>query len=80
MPYEFFSWKEGEDLLFDDTFVHYAQNSRENSRTVLFMDVPRHDMPAVLSAVNTVLVNYVIGKLPRIQSILSKSIVPTGLF
>jgi len=38
-------WKNGEDLLFDDAFPHYVQNKRNQSRAILFADIPRIDLP-----------------------------------
>lgn len=37
------SWKQGEDLLFDDNFPHYAYSGCNKPRVVLFADVPRYD-------------------------------------
>ena len=34
-------WREGEDLLFDDTLPHSAANRSSEPRVVLFLDVPR---------------------------------------
>ncbi len=39
------AWKNGEDLLFDDGFPHYAQNKSNKTRAVLFADIPRIDVP-----------------------------------
>jgi len=38
-------WKHGEDVLFDDGFLHYVQNKVNRSRAILFCDVPRFDLP-----------------------------------
>lgn len=37
-PYE---WAEGEDVLFDDTYVHEVANDTDGTRTILFVDVER---------------------------------------
>ncbi|CAE6851712.1 hypothetical protein R75461_07506 [Paraburkholderia nemoris] len=34
-------WRDGEDVLFDETFIHYAKNDTSISRIVLFCDVER---------------------------------------
>jgi beta-hydroxylase len=34
-------WRDGEDVLFDETFVHYAKNETQTSRIILFCDVER---------------------------------------
>lgn len=38
---EKYSWKEGEDVLFDDTYIHEVWNKSSNRRVVLFCDVYR---------------------------------------
>ncbi len=41
-----YSWKEGEDVLFDDTYIHEVWNKSTNRRAVLFCDVYREkDLP-----------------------------------
>jgi len=34
-------WKDGEDVLFDETFIHYAENKSSVTRLILFCDVER---------------------------------------
>jgi beta-hydroxylase len=34
-------WKDGEDVLFDETFIHYAENKSDVTRLILFCDVER---------------------------------------
>ena len=34
-------WKDGEAVMFDETFIHYANNESEKNRIVLFIDVKR---------------------------------------
>lgn len=34
-------WRNGEDVIFDETFIHYAQNKTEHQRIVLFCDLER---------------------------------------
>ena len=36
-----YSWRDGEDLLFDETFVHHAENFTQQDRIILFCDVKR---------------------------------------
>jgi beta-hydroxylase len=36
-----YSWRDGEAVLFDETFLHYAQNETEIDRLILFCDVAR---------------------------------------
>jgi beta-hydroxylase len=36
-----YSWRDGEDLLFDETFIHSAENKTDQTRIILFCDVVR---------------------------------------
>ena len=48
-----YSWKEGEDVLFDDTYKHEVWNKTEGRRVVLFIDVLREKgLPKYMQAVN----------------------------
>ena len=34
-------WRDGEEVIFDETYIHYAKNGTDVSRIVLFCDVER---------------------------------------
>jgi beta-hydroxylase len=36
-----YTWKDGEDVLFDDTYVHEVKNNSNNTRVILFCDIQR---------------------------------------
>jgi beta-hydroxylase len=36
-----YSWRDGEAVMFDETYIHYAENSSEQNRIILFLDVKR---------------------------------------
>jgi len=36
-----YAWRDGEDVLFDETYIHYAQNKTDMDRLILFCDVER---------------------------------------
>ncbi len=36
-----YSWRDGEALVFDETFLHYAQNNTDSDRLILMCDVDR---------------------------------------
>lgn len=36
-----YSWRDGEAVLFDETFIHYAQNDTDQNRLILFCDIER---------------------------------------
>jgi beta-hydroxylase len=38
---ERYYWKDGEPVMFDETYIHYAANETEHQRIVLFCDVER---------------------------------------
>jgi len=38
---EEYHWRDGEPVMFDETFIHYAQNKTEQNRVILFCDVER---------------------------------------
>jgi len=47
-----YTWHDGEDLLFDETFIHYAENTTDQTRIILFCDVERPLRNRLASAVN----------------------------
>lgn len=38
---ETYSWRDGEAVLFDETYIHYVENNTDQSRLILFCDVER---------------------------------------
>jgi beta-hydroxylase len=38
---EKYSWKDGEPVLFDETYLHYAENKTDKNRIILFCDIER---------------------------------------
>lgn len=38
---ERYSWRDGESVVFDETFIHYAENTTDKNRIILFCDVER---------------------------------------
>jgi beta-hydroxylase len=49
---EVYCWREGEDLLFDETYLHYAENTTSDDRIILFCDVERPLRTRAMTAVN----------------------------
>ena len=43
-----YSWRFGEGVLFDDTYIHHVENPTDGVRVVLYIDILRNDMPALL--------------------------------
>lgn len=38
---ETYYWKDGESVMFDETYIHFAENRTDNDRIILFCDVER---------------------------------------
>jgi beta-hydroxylase len=38
---ENYHWRDGEAVMFDETFIHYAENTTQQNRIILFCDVER---------------------------------------
>lgn len=36
-----YSWRDGEDVMFDETYVHWAENRTDQTRVILFCDIER---------------------------------------
>jgi beta-hydroxylase len=47
-----YSWRDGEDFLFDETFLHTAENTTSETRIILFCDVERPLRTRFVTAVN----------------------------
>lgn len=45
-------WRDGEDVLFDETFVHSAKNTTEQDRIILFCDIKRPLKTRIAAAFN----------------------------
>ena len=51
-------WREGESLIFDDTFEHEVWNDTDKVRVVLFVDMVR-PLPALLAALNRLIIRVI---------------------
>jgi len=49
---EHYSWRDGEYVLFDETYIHSAENKSELDRLVLFCDVARPMRNGIATAIN----------------------------
>ena len=47
-----YTWRNGEDLLFDETFLHTAENTTDQNRIILFCDIERPLHTNAMRAVN----------------------------
>jgi beta-hydroxylase len=57
-----YSWREGEDLLFDETYLHYAENTTSDDRIILFCDVERPLHTRAMIAVNRWVSRHIINQ------------------
>ena len=53
-------WKDGEDVLFDENYIHYAENKSDVTRLILFCDVERPMTNALIARLNRLLANTLI--------------------
>lgn len=74
-----YSWKEGESVLFDDTYLHEVWNKSSQGRVVLFCDVLRdQSLPAFIRPLNRKMYD-LLSKSNRLKKALKKAEVPQDL-
>ncbi|MBU6260171.1 MAG: aspartyl/asparaginyl beta-hydroxylase domain-containing protein [Burkholderiales bacterium] len=54
-------WRDGEPVMFDETFLHHAENRGPSNRIVLFCDVERPLATGFARAVNRAVARFVVG-------------------
>ena len=47
-----YSWRDGQDVMFDETYLHYAENRTDQTRLILFCDIERPLHGAPVGALN----------------------------
>lgn len=57
---EAYTWHDGEDVMFDETFVHYAENTTKDTRIILFCDVERPLHTRAMTAINRWVCDHVV--------------------
>jgi beta-hydroxylase len=62
------AWRDGRDVVFDETFVHWAENRTDKTRVILFCDVERPLHTGPLRAINR-LVGRVLGRATATQNV-----------
>jgi beta-hydroxylase len=58
---ERYSWRDGEPVIFDETYLHYAENTTDHNRIILFCDVERPMWFAPARWINHFISRYLIG-------------------
>ena len=54
-----YGWKDGDDILFDDTFTHEVNNLSNKVRIILFCDVERKMKDAFCEKINKLVIDFV---------------------
>jgi beta-hydroxylase len=49
---ERYFWRDGEAVMFDETYIHYAENTTTQQRVILFCDVERPLTSRIMTAIN----------------------------
>lgn len=57
---ERYSWRDGEDILFDETYIHRVENDTDQYRVILFCDVERPIRNPLVRAVNRFMIHHVV--------------------
>ena len=70
---ELYAWRDGEDIVFDETFVHWAENRTDQTRVILFCDVERPLRTAPMRALNR-FVSRVLGQATATQNLANEHV------
>jgi len=58
---ERYSWRDGQAVMFDETYLHFAENTTDQNRIILFCDVERPMWFAPASWINRFVSRYLLG-------------------
>jgi len=58
---EKYAWKDGEAVIFDETYLHYAENKTDQPRIILFCDIERPLWFLPARWFNTIVSRYLVG-------------------
>ncbi len=72
---EQYAWRDGEDVIFDETLVHWAENRTDQTRVILFCDIERPLRTSFMRAINRA-VGGVLGRATATQNVTSE---PVGI-
>ncbi|GAA0711446.1 aspartyl/asparaginyl beta-hydroxylase domain-containing protein [Dokdonella soli] len=70
---EKYSWRDGEDIVFDETFVHWAENRTDQTRVILFCDVERPLRTPLMRGINR-FVSRVLGQATAAQNVTTEKV------
>jgi beta-hydroxylase len=57
-----YSWRDSEDMLFDETYLHYPENTTSDDRLILFCDVERPLKTHAMTTVNRWVSKHIINE------------------
>ena len=63
-----YSWRDGDDIVFDETYVHWAENKTDQTRVILFCDVERPLKTSAMRAINRFM-SRVLGQATATQNV-----------
>lgn len=55
-----YAWRDGDDILFDETYIHSVENDTDDYRIILFCDVERPIRNPIVRALNRFMINHVV--------------------
>lgn len=53
-----YSWRDKEDVMFDDTIVHEVSNNTNVPRIILFLDIERPQIPGIFSTITKAMIKH----------------------
>jgi len=57
---ENYFWRDGEGVVFDETYIHFAENKTDQTRLILFCDVERPLNSGIMTAINRFTINHLV--------------------
>ena len=70
---EQYAWRDGEDIVFDETFVHWAENRTDQTRVILFCDIERPLRTPLMRGINR-FVSRMLGQATAAQNIATEHV------
>jgi beta-hydroxylase len=70
---EQYAWRDGEDIVFDETFVHWAENRTDQTRVILFCDIERPLRTTLMRGFNR-WIGGVLGRATAAQNIATEQV------
>jgi beta-hydroxylase len=55
-----YAWRDGQDILFDETYIHSVNNDTDQTRVILFCDVARPVRTQIVRAINRFVTNHIV--------------------